>query len=236
MTFTFSACQKSVVENSNKLSLPQTSPSVSPTLDLNPKPERDSEMANVKLYSSISKIDFKNFTYPWTEGQKIDEETFTLKNGEKAIDFDKSNGASLDKIEYGDVTNDGEKEAMISIAPETGGNCQCEMVFIYTLENKKLKLLWSFDTWDRAIGGLKRVYAENGELIVEVFGDDKFENDEWEFSLPKEGAGGLCCPTTFTKFRFKWNGKKFVVEGKPEMFDYDWRKEINKRNVKHDDN
>ena len=219
LAFTFSSCQRSAAEN--KQAQFQPSPTISPIKNSSPA-------ASPSDFSSIREIDFKKFTYPWTEGQELDEKEFTLENGEKEK-TDDVNGASLFKVEYGDVTNDGIQEAMVSLAPKTGGNCSCEMIYIYTLENKRPKLLWSFDTEDRAQGGLKRVYATDGDLIVETFGDNKFENDKWDFNLPRKGAGGLCCPTAYTKIRFKWNGEKFAVVGKPELFDYDWKKEMNKQ-------
>jgi len=178
-----------------------------------------------KVNSEIRKFDFKNFTFPWTKEQGAPD-LFTLKGGEKESVGDES-GASLGNIEYGDVTNDHQEEAMISIYPITGGNCSCHMVYIYTLRNKMPKLLWSFDTWDRAEGGFKRAYSEKGELVVELFGDDRFENGEWQFDIAEGKFNGLCCPTTFTRIQFHWDGKKFVPTGKREVFDYDWRKQRN---------
>lgn len=220
MAFALSACQKSVVENNNNLLLTQTSPSVSPTLDSSPAPNQD---------SPIRKIDFKNSKYPWVYMNSVDRGFFKLSNGEQEK-TEQEDSATLQKIEYGDVTNDGEAEAIISIYPDTGGNCSCDMVYIYTYNSEKPKLIWGFGTGDRAEGGLKKVYAENGNLIVELFGDDKFENGEWKYDIAEGKFNGLCCPTTFTKLRFKWNGKKFVVDGKSESFDYDWRKEMNRNN------
>ena len=207
MTFAFSACQKSIAEN--KQIENQNISSISPPPTLNPT-------IVTKSVSSIRKVDFKNFTYNYPQ---FEDTIFTLQNGEKEK-TEEEDGAILEKIEYGDITNDSKEEAMISILPETGGNCQCEMVFIYTLENEKPKLLWSFDTWDRAQGGFIRIDEEKGLLVVETFGENKFENDKWIFSFPKKNAGGYCCPTAFTRIRFKWNGEKFVVEGTPELFDY----------------
>ena len=151
--FAFSACQKKTAENIQLK--PQTLPAVSPTLvsSLNSK-ESDSTP-----YSTIREIDFKNFTYPWTKDQGGDG-NFTLKNGKKERLNENDIEATFETVEYGDVTNDGKEEAMIGIYPYSGGNCQCYMVFIYTLENKKPKLLWSFDTFDKAVGGFKKAYAE----------------------------------------------------------------------------
>ncbi|HRH40334.1 MAG TPA: hypothetical protein PKY82_01725 [Pyrinomonadaceae bacterium] len=210
----FSGCQKDVTDN--------IQPSVSPSSIPNLSPPPKSIAENTKNYESIRKVDFKNFTYLYPD----ESETFTLKDGklEKTEDID---GAILGKIEYGDVTNDKNEEALINIQPITGGNCQCVMVYIYTLENKKTKLLWSFETYDRAQGGFKRTYSENSNLVVETFGDNKFENGKWDFRISKDKPTGLCCPTAFTKIVFKWNGEKFVPFGKPQVFDYDWKKNRN---------
>ncbi|NNE97986.1 MAG: hypothetical protein HKN25_03085 [Pyrinomonadaceae bacterium] len=191
-----------------------------------PEPLENSSILSVSPtktpYSSIRKVDFRNFTFPWTENQMIDSEEFTLKDGEKEMVGEES-GASLNNIEYGDITNDEIEEAFISILPETGGNCQCAMIYIYSIQNEKLKLLWMFDTWDGALGGFKRAYEQNNELILEIFGDNNFEQDKWKFSIPEGKFQGLCCPTAYTKFRFNWKGAKFVLKEKPELFDYDWR-------------
>lgn len=209
----FSSCRKSIGENMQTESRP--SPTVVQFTNINPTlfPELD---------SGIRKIDFGNFTFPWTEDQGASD-SFTLIEGKKERVGDES-GAHLQPIEYGDVTNDKQEEAMISISPETGGNCQCFMVYVYTLKNNKPTLLWSFDTWDRAEGGFKRAYSERGDLVIELFGDDKFENDKWDFDIAEGKFNGLCCPTTYTRFHFHWNGSKFVLTGKPELFNYDWRK------------
>ncbi|MCA1640257.1 MAG: hypothetical protein LC768_18375 [Acidobacteria bacterium] len=140
----------------------------------------------------------------------------------------KEDGIFFGEADYWDLTGDGKEEAILTLSIQTGGSAIPELIYIYTLQNSKPKMLWGFMTGDRAEGGLKEVYAENGELVVELFGVDKFENNEWKFNLPKEGAGGLCCPTVFTKFRFKWNGRNFALIGKPELFDYDWKKEVTK--------
>lgn len=210
LAIAFSACKKSTAENEQIKS--QTLPSISPTLSLTPtsSPEED---------SAIQKIDFKNFTFPETDGY----ERFTLKDGEKTFEMGKEDGISLGKTEYSEVTGDSEKEAILIMSIQTGGSSTPNLVYIYTLKNEKPQLLWSFITGDRAEGGLKNVYADNGKLVVETFGDNKFENDEWEFNFPKNKFSGYCCPTAYTKIRFKWNGKKFAVEGKPELFDYDWK-------------
>lgn len=165
--------------------------------------------------TSIRKADFENFTYP--------------KAGAvgpiKLVDAkDAKSGAKLEKIEYGDVTKDGTEEAMVIVDPHTSNDTASDIVYVFTPEKGQPKLLWSFATGDRAKGGYKRVYAEGGSLIVELFGEDKYDNGQWHFDIPADKFKGLCCPTLFTKFRFDWNGHQFALAGEPQTSDYDPRK------------
>ncbi len=70
-------------------------------------------------------------------------ENFELKNGERER-TENENGAVLEEVIYGDVTNDGVDEAIVTIIPDTGGDCSCQMVYIYAIANgieKKTPLL-----------------------------------------------------------------------------------------------
>lgn len=211
IAFAFSACQKSTAEN-NQAS-PQSLPTVSPTSSL-------SSILSPNSDSPIRKVDFKNFAFPETK----DYPEFRLKDGEKPYEHMREDGIDLFKIEYSDLTNDGKEEAILMMSIQTGGSAIPNLIYIYTLKNGKPKLLWEFMTGDRADGGLKKIYTENGELIVELFGDSKIVDDKWSFHIPEEKYLGDGRPSIYTKNRFKWDGKKFTVEGKPELFDYDWKK------------
>lgn len=215
VTFALSACQKSAAEN-NQVK-PQNLPTALPTVSLSPTPAPN-------LDSSIREVDFKNFSYAFTDIVG----NFTLRNGEKPRIPKGDAGIHLDKVEYADVTNDEAEEAILTMSVETGGSSIPSAIFIYTMKKNKPNLLWNFVTGDRAEGGLKELYVENGELAVELFGDSKIVNDKWSFSVPKEKDLGAGRPAVYTKNRFKWNGKQFVVQGNPELFDYDANKEIEK--------
>lgn len=206
LTGLFSACQKSIAENVNISSSSTVSPSANQVLT----PTRTSEKP-----SPIRKIDFKNFKYTFTEYVG----DFTLKNGEKPYVHQKESGIELYKIDYADVTNDGEEDAILFMSVQTGGSAIPNVIYIYTLRNNKPKLLWNFTTGDRAVGGLKDIYKENDMLVVELFGDNKFIDDEWKFYRNYEKYAGDGRLTIYTKTRFKWSGEKFIVEGKPELFD-----------------
>jgi hypothetical protein len=158
---------------------------------------------------SIRSVDFASFTYPWVEDLGNPRTRFTLTNGELAplrneAGIIKKMGVSLARIEYGDVTSDGQEEAMIILTFITGGSATPNAIYVYGLHQDQTKLLWSAATGDRADGGLHKVYAEDGHLVVERFSP--------------VGTKGDCCPTHFTRTRFEWIGSRFRQKGKQETF------------------
>ncbi len=168
IVFTFSACQKSEADNIN----------ISPSKAFS-SPQTPNPISSPALDSPVRKVDFKNFTYPWTEDLSSKfEKTFTLKNGERPYEPHGSMGISLDKIEYVDVTNDTVDEAILTISLQTGGSAMPNIIYIYSLENEKPKLLWSFDTGDRAEGD----DYEQGEDKKDVEHDIERENEEGDES------------------------------------------------------
>jgi hypothetical protein len=101
------------------------------------------------------------------------------------------------------VTGDSVEEAIVSVSIQTGGSAMPSIIYIYTLRNKRPVLLWSRSTGDRADGGLRAVYAENGRLVVEL--------------NSSVGAGGDCCPTRFMRIRYKWRGGCFRQKRKETL-------------------
>jgi hypothetical protein len=76
-------------------------------------------------------------------------------------------------------------------------------------------LLWRFEDGDRADGGLRRIYAENGGLVVELYGKGKTVGGDL---FADDGmTGGDCCPTHFTRARYRWDGERFMLNGEPEV-------------------
>lgn len=121
-------------------------------------------------------------------------------------------------IVYGDVTGDGQEEAMVVLYAEVGGTESSNDVFIYAMKNGKLTLLWKFATGDRADGGLRRIYAENGGLVVELAGKNKIIGSD--LYAPDGTLTGACCPTVFTRTKYKWVRGRFVRSGKPEVLPF----------------
>lgn len=120
---------------------------------------------------------------------------------------------TLVSTKYADVTQDGEEEAMIELYAELGGNSSYTDVFIYTLLHGRPTLLWKFMTGDRADGGLRQIYSEDGELLIELYGVGTVVGRQ----LESNEDVGSCCPKHYTRSRYKWNGKSFKQDGKEEV-------------------
>lgn len=110
------------------------------------------------LNSPIRSIDFRNFTYPFTE-DLIDptkpKRTFMLREGKRPETRNKQGlvdemGIYLDDVFYGDVTSDNQEDAIVIMSILTGGSAAPNIVYVYTLEDNRPKQLWSFSTGDRA--------------------------------------------------------------------------------------
>lgn len=156
---------------------------------------------------AIRSVDFANFAFPWLRELGDSGKTLVLRNGELKPTHDKNGmveemGVTLQSITYGDVTGDGREEAMVVLSMVTGGSAIPHATYIYEPQDGKPKLLWAFSTGDRAEGGLRRVYAEKGELVIERYSPVNSKGD--------------CCPTLFARTHYKWQGKHFEQGGNEE--------------------
>lgn len=145
--------------------------------------------------SAIRLVDFDNIAYPnFPEYSNTKEKRITLERGE----------AAPSHVNYGDVTGDGAEEALVAVPVEIRGSAIPHHVYIFTIENGKPKLLWDFDTGDRSDGGLRQLYADNGQLVIELYGKDRVVSSELY-----KGDEALCCPSSFTGARYTWTGTSF---------------------------
>jgi hypothetical protein len=199
---------KSNIQTTSRMVVPAISPAES----------QPSPMPN----SPIRSADFANFTYPIIADLKVfgsRRKTFTLKNGEFPETKD-AVGMFLPKgttpVSYGDVTGDGDEEALVRIGVDTnGGTASISCIYVYAWRNNMPELLWSFVGGDRADGGLRSAYAESGGLVVELKGKDKIIGTD--LYADDGTSSGACCPTFFTRTRYQWNGKGFKQIGKAEV-------------------
>jgi hypothetical protein len=237
-----SGCRSSVDSNQNGSPAQtfQPTPIAPPTASSSPaRPNLQAEITDDRFQttaSPLSKVDFKNWTYPLPRGwQNPDGSDLTLVNGElKPVSADtdlgmdpeeaaaaKSQrriGGSYVTTRYFDATGDGQDEALVIIKIETTGSAIPQVVYIYSYKDDKPELIWYFRTGDRADGGLKDLRPEYGQLVVELYGQDRFILGETETSKITNDEEQICCPTFFTRSVYKWNGKNFLMEGKRLTF------------------
>ena len=167
--------------------------------------------------SGIYKIDFENFAYPAAPVYSKNEKPFTLKDGEYSGRL-QDGGVEPEPVYlvdtiYGDVTGDGVEDAIVVLTVSIRGTAIPYYVYIYEIERAKPKLLWSFETGDRADGGLRRIVAENGKLLVELYGKDIYVGGNYY-----SGSGGACCPSNYTRSRYEWKQNQFKRMGQFEVF------------------
>ena len=179
---------------------------------ISPTPQtggRTSPSPSPTAYSPIRSVDFDNISYPnlpdYSDPSGYKKKRITLKPGE--------GGPS--HISYGDITGDGIEEAMVVLPIENRGSAIPYYVYIFTLDKGQPKLIWDFETGDRADGGLRQVYAENSELVIELYGKGKTIGGDL---YAEDGmTGGDCCPTHFTRARYQWQGNRFRQKGREEI-------------------
>jgi hypothetical protein len=197
-------------------------------------PDLQAEITDQRFATSgspIASYDFKNHSYPLPRGwQNPDNSESQLVNGrldpvsipisEDMPDEEKVKARAQRRIglshvitKYFDATGDGQNEAIVVLKIETTGNAIPQMIYVYEWKDGKPDLLWNFRTGDRADGGLKDIRPENGQLLIELFGQDRFMLGEVETGKITGDEEQLCCPTHFTRTVYKWNGNHFIRQG-----------------------
>jgi hypothetical protein len=226
----FSACQNKVQTTQNTavdpLPTPDAAAAPSPSPEASPSPRIPNLQAeltdtrNKSTEAPIGKFDFKNFTYPLPRGwQGAGVEELSIENGiAPASQVDKQIGLSYVTAKYLDVTGDGQDEAVVVVKIVTAGSAIPQVAYVFEWKNNAPELIWYFRTGDRADGGLKDLRAENGEFIIELYGQDRFILGEAETGKITGDEEQLCCPNYFTRIAYKWNGKNFQIQRKRLTF------------------
>ena len=166
----------------------------------------------------LKRADFKNFTY-----QAGGYGTIRLKNGSfESGENDKPSRGNLsldlNDIYYTDLTGDDVKEAIVNLyAVRCGGSCDggAALFFIYTVRQKKPKLIWSLEFGPKAYGcSLKSLTIKNKRIYLESFRKCDLNNNALE---PSDELGtGLNKFETknASRYIFEFNGRKFVQKEK----------------------
>jgi hypothetical protein len=224
----FSACGGSVETASTNET--KTATNTAPTIAISPTatPEPSPKIPNLQTEllddrhkttaAPIGKFDFKNYKYPLPRGwQDSDGKEVVLTDGKRPMEMTEEVeriGLSLVTTKFFDVTGDASDEAFVILKIETGGGAIPQLVYVFTWKDEQPEMIWYFRTGDRADGGLKDIRAENNEVVIELFGQDRYIVGELDTAKVTGDEEQLCCPTHFTKSRYKWNGNVFQIQGK----------------------
>ena len=178
--------------------------------------------SGVAVSQDLKHVDFKNYTYPWggppnwsdqLEWLDLSEpSTVRLSDGRwadpaQAEEHSKYNlpfaGLTLESVTMGDVTGEGQDNAIVVLRYDTGGTQFLYFVYVYTFADGRPKPLAYFHAGDRSDSGLYQVYGQNKELVVELYDPSKRTGD--------------CCSSGFIRTRYRWHGGKFEITGKNEF-------------------
>jgi hypothetical protein len=189
--------------------------------DLTPYASFDETQSN-SPESKIRRVDFMNFAYPNRSlSYRGIQSSIELTNGEFELYNPKEPlrwliSASPDAIIYADLTNDGEDEAIVEMFSHSGASGGEHFIYLYTMRGERPRLLWFFETYGSGtdIGGIKGMYLQDGDLILELYGKNKVTGKG--STLAEDYMCDLCYKE-FTRVRFHWNGKSFKQKGKAEI-------------------
>jgi len=163
----------------------------------------------VAAQSDIHSVDFKNFTYhPHCASE--DAQAVRVKNGEYSKETQMDGYVdhfyfNVFDISYGDVNGDGKDEAVVLSSCNTGGTGNFTEGFVYTIKAGKPTLIASIPGGDRADGGLRRAWVQDGLLFVDA-------NEATEDS-------GSCCPQAAVITKYRVAGGKLAQVGEPQHRD-----------------
>lgn len=171
---------------------------------------------STKSYADIHGVDFNNFTYSATGCTEygIGSKPVKVKKGQ----FEKGKGANKayfgvvnNKALYGDLTNDGQDEAIIHTACGlTAGNGGSDELYVYTLNNGIPTLLAKLD-----YKGIEQAYSANfsGPIWSIVNGSVKVADGilsfEFDAGLPHAN------PSHIVSFKYRIEGNQLVLSEKP---------------------
>ena len=160
--------------------------------------------------ATIRSVDFRNFTFTWyprwadtpRHGRKI-----TLTNGEMNTGFNYGKEPRQfylmdeDPISYGDLTADGNDEAVVPLGIISSGTARTGVVFVYTMSRGKPGRLFARETGDRWDYGYHSATIRNGELIVETY--------KPVMIIYRGQKHDMSSSNFYIREHYKWNGRRF---------------------------
>jgi len=171
-------------------------------------------LPNKKTEQGYCLADFDNFTFDWFPNDyfsRVKDKNVTLINGKMdtndTIDGQLMYEGSLENVICADLTGDGKDEAIVTIRVSFSNRAQPMRIMIYGEKNRKIKLLWHYETGTKEKDLRSLTISNSKELILEEY-DNYY----------KEPA--VCCPKRFFTSYFLYKNSDFklikVVENKYE--------------------
>ncbi len=169
---------------------------------------------------SIRQIDFKNFTYAWSEPEPPEDEDvpwhwfnsptdshFRAVHGlhhfysAKQEPYEREHAPliSVDSVVYGDLDGDGNEEAVVAMNYSTGGTFNWDYLYVFTLDSGRAKLIERMETGSGGSGGLVRMSVQHQFLVI-------------DFADPEQIAGD-CCSKGFIRVHYRLQEGEFIEDG-----------------------
>lgn len=152
-------------------------------------------VGSAQSVTSIRQVDFLNFSYTHScadQPTTVDNGSFFSNTRDQRLSLD------VNDVEYGDLTGDGNDEAVVLTTCSGGGTGRFSEGFIYTLRNGTPVRLAEVEGGDRALGAILRVKIAN--RLIEVVKNDG-------------GNTGACCPEFVATTRFRLSNNRLVQVG-----------------------
>jgi hypothetical protein len=158
---------------------------------------------------SIRDVDFKNFTFNWyprdadtpRTGRKI-----ILTNGQMDTGFGFGKEPRTfflidESIKYGDLTRDGNDDAVVGLGIITSGTARPGAVFVYTMTRGKPTRLLTIETGDRWDHGYHDARIERGNLVIERY--------KPYFLIYRGEKHDMSSSAFYIRDYYKWKGGRF---------------------------
>lgn len=158
----------------------------------NPKPSE----TNQTTLKNIHQIDFNNFTYVIPEFGSGERKPNRFRNG-------KGSDAIITNTAYGDLTGNGQDEAVmiITVSAGGGGNAYFMKGLVFTMKNNRPIVLTEFDAGGKDSGNnVQEIRIKNGLLMLSR-----------DVTLANENP---CCPKYQRFFSYRWNGNSLLEMSK----------------------
>ena len=163
--------------------------------------------------SDIRKVDFLNYSYQSSVCAENAEVPKIVKvSGGEFKDGTKFYSVADKKVVYADLDGDGSEDAAVRIiCGDAAGTLRNFEVHIFTFQDGKAKPLAQFT--DRNIERDYKKFYPAGIIFPFEEGDLKFQNGN--LVVESLADGSFAGPENLATFKYKLNGGKFVLSGKP---------------------